>query len=313
MSAHQKICATEIYTLAKKSIDPFFHWKAAVALDRAIQLQESESEFRNAAQYFFDLGSNLHAVEKAMFEYSTLMDAFSNSALGRRFLANEQFEEAANSLTRAGEIFRSTLHFAFLAPYVSACATLATAIQMPSGEQDTLQAYKNAIALLEQAKFTLSFRDETHPVITVIDAYLKFSISGALLTEAAASLASGSKEDAVDKESRSAQLRHEYEHFAKRARLPLDTIEFFPLRDFARREHSAFVVTFPETDKLWLLNIGENPAMIQMIGNVETNMQIEVQSSTSFDLKNLAKGKIRMEYFDPVKNQKYNEGCLTLI
>ncbi|MGI0078794.1 MAG: hypothetical protein ACRECH_04150 [Nitrososphaerales archaeon] len=299
--------------MAGKNSDPFMHWKSAVAFDHLKKFVESEDEFKKAAQFFFDSASKHGAVAKAMLEFSTLMDAFSKIASGRRFLSENNFSRASEVVPGSSEVLRSTLHFAFLAPYISACATLETLAGMKNWDEDKFQAYRTTNALLEQAKFALSFRDETHTLITVIEAFLKFSISGALHFEADSLLASGATELAADKESRSHQVRREYEHLARRAGLELDEIEFFPQRDFVERDHAPLLLAYPDSENLWLLNVGMHPARLQKLGDLIISKEIPSISSASFELRRLTKGKIRVEYLDPFNNERHNVGCMTLV
>jgi hypothetical protein len=310
---HYKKCANQMLSLWKESNDPFQHWKISIALDHANRFDEAEDEFRKSASLFFNLGAIQPDVGRAMYEYSTLMDGFSKSEAARRCLNKENFDKAASNLTSAAEIFRSTIHFGFLAPYVSSCATLDTAAKMPKGEDDTLQAYKNANALLEQSKLSLSFRDESHPLVRVMEAYLKFSISGALFSEATAARVSGDNDLGAAKEKRATQVRQEYKYLAKSTNMPLDIIEYFPLRDFNRRESQPFIVGFPEREDLLLLNIGECPATVHKVGNLEMDKKVEPQSSASVELKLLTKGKIRIQYVDQNSTKIYDEGCITLL
>ena len=313
LKVHQEACAEQLTLQALESSDPFLHWKVGVALDHVMKFEESASEFKQAAEFFFVTASKQTEVAKAMFEYSTLMDAFSNTEQGRRFLSKDNFSDAANALPRASEILRSTLHFAFLAPYISACATLETVAGMEIGDEDTLQAYRTANALLEQAKFALGFSDETHVLITVIDAYLKYSISEALQSESRSLFASGLRELASDKQLRSDQVRREYEYLAAKAGLALDAIEFLPQRDFNERDNAPFILAYPDAVNLWLLNVGKNSAVVEKLGNAAVNQKIAPMSSASFELEKLAKGRIRVEYIDPATQEKHDEGCLTLI
>ncbi len=313
LKVHRKACAEKLRLQAVASSDPFLHWKAGVALDHVQKFEESASQFKQAAEFFFVTASKQTEVAKAMFEYSTLMDAFASREQGRRFLSEDNFSEAANALPRASEILRSTLHFAFLAPYISACATLETVAGMERGDEDTFQAYRTTNALLEQAKFALGFMDETNMLITVIDAYLKYSISGALQNESSYLIASGSRELAPDKQLRSGQVRREYEYLAAMAGLGLDEIEFLPQRDFNEREQAPLILAYPDASNLWLLNVGTNPAVIEKLGNAAIDRIIAPMSAARFELSGMVKGRIRVEYLDPSKQEKHDEGCLTLI
>ena len=116
------------------------------------ELEASKSWFSQAAHLFFDLGSVTSSrVERALFEYSTLMDAFTIVQQARRLKLDLKYEESLSEFTKAAEILRSTVHFGFLSGYESGCATLETAVELKESDE-AFQAFKNAITLFEQSK-----------------------------------------------------------------------------------------------------------------------------------------------------------------
>lgn len=312
-SLHHSKCAENLSTRIKESQDPFDHWKLSVALDHAENFEESGQQFSRSAQIFFESGSILPRAAKALFEYSTLMDAFSYAAKGRLALSKENFSDASQAFTKSSEILRSTIHFAFLAPYIAACGILHTALGLDGGDEDAFEAYKSANALLEQAKFALSLKDERSPLATVFDALLKRSISLALRSEAISLAKSGSNELSKDKMKRSEQVHLESNYLSRKAGLEPEAIEFFPLRDFNFVERAVLILAYPEGESLWLVNVGKHPALIEKLGNVEVNQEIRAMDSWAFQMKLLSKGKVRAEYLDTVYHVKYDVGCLTLV
>ena len=311
--SHLSSCAAKAIDCARRSKDPYLHWKCAVALDLMLDYDNSAVEFKTAAQFFFNLSSTETKIARALFEYSTLMDAFSNTQQARKFILESDLAKALDSLTQAAEILRATLHFAFLAPYVSGCATLEIANSLDVSDEDCLQAYKNAIALFEQSKIALSFRDENHPLADTMTAYIKFAISKALLIEAQNLRIVHSNNKAQEKENRYNEVRQEYEYFAAKAGLRPNKIDYLPLLDYLRVETSAYVVGYPDSQSLWLLNIGAHPSRIEKMGQQSPNVDLASKDSIPFPLSQLGKGRIYVTYFDNSSNIKYKEGCISLI
>jgi hypothetical protein len=283
----------------------------AVELDERGKLGESALSFSSAATQFYESGTRDRALSKAYLEYSTLMDAFSlvEKARAKRKIEND-YEGSLSLFGKANEILRATLHFGFVAPYVSACGTLEVALEFESANDDLFQAYRNAIALFEQSKIALSLRDENHKMMQKIDAMLKFSIGGALKLEGDVL---GATLEAQMKYAQSGILRKEYLDLARSSGTKVDFVPFFPLDDFRRVSEGAFVLTCPDADNLWILNLGCHPANIRTLANIEINRRMESGGSYQFSLKDLPRGKIRINYFDAVTEREFDEGCIFLI
>ncbi|MDH2900940.1 MAG: hypothetical protein PXY39_08195 [archaeon] len=294
--------------------DPFTLWGEGIDLDQSFQFEESSSKFKAAAQEFFGLGSRYEKVARAYYEYSTLMDAYSQIEMGRKDIGVNEFDQALVKFDESAKILRSTIHFGFLAPFISACATTETTDKMEREDAECLQGYKNAIAFYEQSKLALSFRDERHSIITVIDAGIRYCISQALFVESLDQRRQGNIEASADKEKRSKLLRSEFEGLLKKAGRDKKSLIYHPLDDYERAKGSAFVVSFPDASSLSLLNLGSNTARIEKIGNYEPlGADLEPSNSMNFSSKVIGKGKIRVIYTDMVCGKKFNEGCLMAI
>jgi tetratricopeptide (TPR) repeat protein len=294
--------------------DPFLVWKAAIDYDQAAELDRSSSLFKQAAQRFSDLAYVQKKIARAYYEYSTLMDAYSRVQLARSDIGRSDFESALGKLNETCNILRSTVHFGFLAPFISACATAETANMMDDDDPECLQGYKNAIALLEQSKLALSFRDEHHVLITVIDADIRLLMSKALLVESKEEERQGNFEAAKDKVRRSRLLASEFEGFLRKVGVKKQRAFYVPLDDYQRTLTGAFVVSFSEASQLMLLNIGTNPACIHKIGNYDTSdANLQPKASLSFGCNLVGKGKIRVIYTDTQTGRRYNEGCVMAI
>lgn len=295
------------------SDDPFVAWEKALQSDRAKSFESSKSEFKHAASIFFDQGSaSRTSVGRALFEYSTLMDAFASVQEARILKALEKYEESLAEYSKATEILRATIHFGFLSGYISASASLEAALELAPSD-DAFQGFKNAIALFEQSKLTLSFRDEKHPLINLIDASIKYSISNAFFVESELLLANGSEEESRKKRSRSDALRQEYEDMMSRIGMVPNLIDYFPINDWIRAKSGAFVTSFPESNGIWLGNIGVNPALIEAFGNDRLDKQIGPDESVFCPFKETTRGRIRVRYLDVKKGKNYDEGCGSLI
>lgn len=294
--------------------DPFTLWGEGIDLDQGFQFEASSSKFKAAAQEFFGLGSRYEKVARAYYEYSTLMDAYSQIELGRKDIGTNEFDQALVKFDEAAKILRSTIHFGFLAPFISACATTETTDKMEREDQECLQGYKNAIALYEQSKLALSFRDENHFIITVMDAYIRYCISQALFVESIDQRHQGNIEASTDKEKRSKLLRTEFEGLLKKAGEDKKNLLYFPLDDYKRAKEGSFIVSFPEASSLSLLNLGSHTAGIEKIGNFDPiQADLEPSNSMNFSSKVIGKGKIRVIYTDMVTEKRFNEGCLMVI
>jgi tetratricopeptide (TPR) repeat protein len=289
-------------------------WKEGLDLDERLQLDQSSLRFKDAAQQFFDLASQQEKVGKAYYEYSTLMDAYARIQLARIDIAKNEFDSALAKLNEASNILRSTIHFGFFAPFVLACATVETANMMDAHDPECLQGYKNAIALFEQSKLALSFRDDHHFLITVIDADIRFLISKALFVESLDQKRQGNIETARDKEKRSKLLESEFEALLRKAGTSRQRSFYLPLDDYQRAMTGAFVVSFPDTSNLLILNLGKNTAHIEKIGSYNSiKTDLEQRNSMNFSPNVIGKGKIRVIYSDAVTGRKYDEGCVTAI
>jgi hypothetical protein len=294
--------------------DPFLYWKQSIDFDEKLLLAQSSEQFVKAAKRFFDLAIEREKVARAYYEYSTLMDAFSRVQSARLRISANEFDLALLLINEACNILRSTIHFGFLAPFVSACASAETASLMDSDDPECLQGFKNAIALLEQSKLALSFRDERHFLNRVIDADIRSLISKALLVEAFVERMQGNVEAARSKEERAGVLEMEFEAILNKVRVKKQRSLYIPLDDYQRVMNGAFLVSFPESSNLLLLNIGTNPAKIEKIGECNPKFSnIEPLDQISFNINSIGKGKIRVVYFDAKTGSKFDEGCLTAI
>ena len=242
------------------------------------------------------------------------MDAYSQIELGRKDIGVNEFDQALVKFDEAAKILRSTIHFGFLAPFISAIATAETTDEMEREDAECLQGYKNAIALYEQSKLALSFRDADHLIIRVIDASIRYCISQALYVESLDQRRQGNIEASTDKEKRSKLLRSEFEGLLKKAGRDKKSLIYHPLDDYERTKASAFVVSFPDASSLSLLNLGSQTARIEKIGIYEPlGADLEPNNSMNFSSKVIGKGKIRVIYTDMVSGKKFNEGCLMAI
>lgn len=242
------------------------------------------------------------------------MDAHSQIELGRKDIGTNEFDQALVKFDGAAKILRSTIHFGFVAPFISACATAETTDKMEREDPECLQGYKNAIALYEQSKLALSFRDEYHFTITVMDAYIRYCISQALFVESLDQKRQGNTEASNDKERRSKLLRSEFEDLLKKAGQDKKSLLYHPLDDYKRVKEGSFVVSFPDASSLSLLNLGTHMARIEKIGSFDPlGVDLEPGNSMNFSSKVIGRGKIRVIYTDMVSGKKFNEGCLMAI
>lgn len=294
-----------------QSPSPFEIWQRAVQLDRGYDLRKSKSEFKRASDKFYSMAVERREVSKALNEYSTLMDAFALVQEARLLRDSCSYEEALVSFGKAAETLRATIHFGFLAAYVSACTTLET-IRIEDPNYDVVEAVKNANALLEQSKLALGFKDENDSMVLVIDSYIKYAISKAFFVDSRNLLVAGDKEGSTRKKIQSEATYKEYAELADKAGLEIGRLDYFPLRDWFRAIHGPLISSQPDSKKLWLLNIGSATASVIKLGDSIVDVQIEPGGSSAFDLRD-KKGKIRVVYRDNIKGKTYDEGCLTLI
>jgi len=293
----------------------FDHWKFAIECDKNSDLHQSKIELTKAAKAFFEEGSgNRAGVSRALFEYSTLMDAFALVQEGR-ILRNElRFEDSLNEFVTASEILRATIHFAYLASYVSGCATLETALEMESNDEK-FQGLKNSIALFEQSKIALSFRDERHPSLRSIDALVKFAISRALLVESQTLSEKGSLDESRMKIKQAENVENDLVKLEGRGKIEPSRykIEYLSKYDCERALDGAMLATFPEARSLWIGNVGNNPAYVEGLGEKKVERTVDVSESSVCPLESSFHGKLRISYMDETTGNRFDEGCLTVI
>ncbi|MDG6906138.1 MAG: hypothetical protein JRN20_10180 [Nitrososphaerota archaeon] len=293
-----------------QNLEPFDAWRTALILDEQCKLVESKSKFTQTAELFFDSGSGAYSeIGIALFEYSTLMDAFAGVQEARKLRKESEFEKSLTEFSRAAEILRATMHFGFLAGYVSGCAILEEAMRSQVTDE-RLETLRKAIALFEQSKLTLSFRDDKHAVITVIDSLLKYSISEALFAE------SRKTKNSQETRIKSAQARavfSEYDLLAQKSGIDPMSIPYFPLEDWRRAKFTGFVVSFPENNSIWLGNIGCNSVKVETLGTKSINLIVEPHRSLSSVIDPRTKGRIRVVYTDLKQKKRYDEGCHLMI
>lgn len=288
---------------------PFEIWVEAIRYDKQNEINESKIQFQKAAKSFFDSAEKYPLAAQAFYEYSTLMDGFVSVQTCRDLFGKENFEDALKEITKAGEIFRSTLHFAYMSPFVAACASLEVLGGLDHQDAARLESCKNSISLFEQSKLILSFQDDRHPLIELIDAYLRLAISKALESES--NLAEES--NARDKANRSRLLREEYEERLTKIGRVSESLEYFPLSDYRRALFGAFVIGYPDPENLSLVNVGSAVARVTNVGGLKFDDKIDPKSKMRISLKKFGKMKVRMVYEDSRNHETYEEGCLSLI
>ncbi len=291
----------------------FDRWRAALLADSEDKLETSAAYFKSAAKEFFDEGSSKRAaVGRALFEFSTLMDGFSSVQEARLSKSNSDFELSLSKFGRAAEIFRSTIHYAFLSGYVSGCASLETALEMEARE-DSFQGFKNANALFEQSKLLLSFRDERHPFMRSIDILLKYSISRALLVESNNLQIKGASQGSRIKKEQSMAVEEDFEKLAGKKAAKSFKIKYLPDYECIRAERGALAIVFPEQRTMWIGNVGKNAAVVLKMGNREIGKKIAPDESLIQVIEEGYRGKLRIIYEDMVSDERFDEGCLTVL
>ncbi|HYB04411.1 MAG TPA: hypothetical protein VED17_08110, partial [Nitrososphaerales archaeon] len=255
-------------------------------------------------------------IARALLEYSTLMDAFSSVQEGRLLKEESNFDEALPYFTKASEIFRATVHFAFLAGYVSGCASLETASDMID-DDEKFQGYKNSIALFEQSKLALSFRDDRHPLLRSIDAMIKFGISRALLVESHMLDQKGAASDSRKKREQSRDVEADFRRLFRVDDTHQESyfrIDYFLKGyDCERAIHGSYISSFPERTSLWIGNVGMHSAQISALGKIAVDSMLTPGDSISWPIEPEFKGKLRIFYTDAEDKSSYDEGCLTVI
>ena len=285
-------------------------WKEGLAQDRAGKLDESASIFEEAAQSFFQMATLYQEVERAYFEYSTLMEAYSKVERARTSASSGNYEGALVLFGNSCDIFRSTVHFGFLAPYISACATIESSRREDSFE-DKFQGYRNAIALLEQSKIALSFKDERHSLMRVIDCYLKQAISEALQVESIELRRLGRIEESIEKRNRSEVVLKESKALAAELQIRKSAIKYLPLDDCQRATEGAFLISYPSEGDMLVCNVGSKGAEIKSVSTLKVNSFLHPCKSLRIPLSKLPKGKTRLVYLDSAR--VFDEGCMTLL
>jgi tetratricopeptide (TPR) repeat protein len=292
--------------------DPFTLWEEGMSSDSAGLYHLSASKFQLAAQTFFEFASSAseNKIVKAYYEYSTLMDAFSRIQRGRELLELKEFDYALEKFTESSNILRATVHFGFLAPYVSACAISEVTDlrdQNDKENDDSFEHFKHAIALFEQSKIALSFRDENDPIVKKIDTYIQYCISEALRLEATRDKGTVDSEPSFNYDKDLNVSRNQ--DIGTKTKM-----QYLPLMDFKRAKEGSFVVSYPDLEGLWLINIGVNSANLLRVGSLCLNRVIlESKSSLHFSANEFGKGRIRLQYEDNVTGMKFDEGCLHVI
>jgi hypothetical protein len=292
-------------------------WKKGLVLDRETSLEDSKSVFEKAASAFFDDASGERkGVGRALLEYSTLMDAFAAVQEGRILKGKMEYDESLDKFARASEILRATVHHAFLASYTSGCASLETASEMED-DDDKFQGFRNAIALFEQSKLALSFRDEKHTLMRSIDALIKFSISRALLVESEKLGKKGALSDSRKKRELAETVEGEFRSMTatgKGSPVSRFKIDYF-LKGYEceRATSGSFLTTFPERNLLWIGNVGIHAAKVESLGTEQVGAMLLPYDSTSWQLTPAYRGRLRIVYTDEVNKNRYDEGTLTVI
>jgi hypothetical protein len=304
------------FSVQMEAVSGFGIWKQALALDKQ-SLVESKSRFQEAAKTFFDqAGGSQSGVARALLEYSTLMDSYALVQDARVLKSQLKFDDSLSSFAKAAEILRATVHFGFAAAYVSACASLETAFEMENN-QDKFEGFRNSIALFEQSKLALSFRDDRHPKIHSIDVMIKFAISRALLIEADILKERGESSDSRKKKEQSRNVEQDFRKLAgTRSALQISKfkIDYFPTgQEGERATTGSFITTFPERTTLWIGNVGTHDALIHSLGESSLGKVLPPSQSIEWPMIPEFKGKLRISYTDQETKKNYNEGCLTVI
>ncbi len=303
------------HSAANERMDPFSIWSSAVEADQRGKLEDSRLLFKTAAQSFFDSAADLSKISRACFEYSTLMDAFSIVQEARTIVNEMEFDRALELFSKGSEILRSTIHFGFLSPYIAACASLEVSDFLQETDEDRFQAYKSSIALFEQAKLVLSFMDEYHPLNTLIDAQIRYALSKTLHVESLRAFKDGTpKELLEDKMKRSKRLRKEYVFLIAKNGGMVDNLQYLIANDPARALKGAFIVCYPDSESLWLLNVGVNGALLSQVGHLAFESKcILPKSNLAIPLVQLQKMQIRVNYKDQKSGIAFDEGCISLV
>lgn len=267
-----------------------------------------------AARQFYEAATTRPAISKALNEYSTLMDSFSKIQRARCLMRESNYDDSLALFSTASEILRATIHFAFLAPYTSACASLETAsMESDPALDEKFEALRNSIALLEQSKLALALRDANHPTLGKIDALLKFAISKALLAEGESLDSKGDRGNAERKYAQFVVVNNEYLEKASLCGLDPGRIEYFPIDDFERALKGAFLSSIPVKDHVSLMNVGSHTAYLQKLGDHLLGSEVGPGDAFHFPLEKLRKGRFRISYRDLSTQELHDEACISLL
>ena len=242
------------------------------------------------------------------------MDAFAKTQNARIAMSNGDFEVALHQLKVATEIFRSSIHFAFLAPYVSACATLDAASGLESKDMARFESFRNAVALFEQTKLGIYLNDDGDPKLHKIEMNLKLAISKALRSEGEALEASGDTENAERKYAQYIAVNNDYIDLVSENVTEPGYLEYFIADDYARALDGAYIVTYANADSIELLNVGINEARVLKLGDEQTDSLVQSGRSVAFSLEStLKKGRLRVCYEDYKTGKKYSEASILVL
>ncbi|MHB8568224.1 MAG: hypothetical protein ACYC7D_09200 [Nitrososphaerales archaeon] len=288
-------------------------WQKASSFSVKGLFLESLECFTSSSALFFNLSGKYAKIGRALLEYSILMEALAKVQEGRIAKRNFDYEASLQIFGKASELLRATIHFGYLAPYVSACATLEVASEFELRDEEYFQSYKNAIALLEQSKIALNIRDDKHPLMMKVEMMLKFSIAQALRAEGESLGLKGENKKAERKYAQYLVVNYEYIELASRCESNPDEIDYFPINDCDRVLNGAFVTSYPSAENLSLVNIGCNIAEVTRVGKLDSSFDIDSGDSVDIPMRELAKGRLRVGYMDKAIGTIYDEGCITLI
>ena len=293
---------------------PFSAWRSALTMDESGNLEEAKQEFKKAAELFYDTAKDPSQISVAFFEYTTLMEAFSILESARIMLSSQEYGEALSLFSKATEIMRSTLHFGYLSAYTSACASMDVALQIDKNASgDRFQAYKNAIALLEQSRIALNFRDDNHPIMLKLEAILKSAMAHALFEEGNSLREQGNNIEAEKRYAQFIVLNNEYLDLVAKTNLRVHSTEYFLPDDWFRAENGSFIVSYSLGNNLLLANLGKNNAVLKKLANASITVPLRPFDSITLPLKDIPKGRLRVSYLDEITGREYEEGCLSLI
>ncbi len=82
--------------------------------------------------------------------------------------------------------------------------------------------------------------------------------------------------------------------------------------DWRRARTSGYVLSYPETDSISLVNVGSNSVLIETLGGNGIDKQLEPLDCVSCPSDNITSGRIRVVYVDLKEGRRYDEGCALL-